>query len=333
MAIAWRLKSRPSGQASLDDFELHSLPLPPLGPEMVQVRNRWLSVDPYMRGKMSNLDSYTPPYNLGEALTGGAVGEVVASTTEALRPGDWVRHSFGWRDEAVGPADAFVKLPDDGLPRQDYLGHLGVPGASAYFGLLDVAAAKPGDTVFVSAASGAVGSAVVQIAKLKGMIVIGSAGGPEKCALVRSLGADAAIDYKSPTPVGLALAAAAPAGIDVYFDNVGGEHLDAALSAARRDARFCICGMISNYDKPQAVQSTSLSGLMNIIGSRITIRGFLVSDFNSRAPAFQKDMRAWLKAGVVKRLETIRDGLDAAPAALLDLFQGGNRGKMLIRLP
>ncbi|HEY7004879.1 MAG TPA: NADP-dependent oxidoreductase, partial [Sphingomicrobium sp.] len=221
MPRAWHLKSRPQGTPTADNFELKEIELPPLGDGMIRVRNEWLSVDPYMRGRMNDVKSYVPPFQVGEPMDGGAVGEVVESNADGFAPGDTVLHMGGWRDEAVVPARTATNLPDLGARPEQFLGILGTTGATAYFGLLDAASAKEGDVAFVSAAAGAVGSAVVQIAKAKGMTVIGSAGGEEKCDYVRSLGADQVIDYRS-GPILKSLAAAAPDGIDVYFDNVGG---------------------------------------------------------------------------------------------------------------
>ena len=211
---------------------------------------------------------------------------------------------------------------------QQFLGVLGTTGATAYFGLLDAASAKEGDVVFVSAAAGAVGSVVVQIAKAKGMTAIGSAGGKEKCDYVRSLGADEVIDYRS-GPIVKSLAAAAPNGIDVYFDNVGGDHLDAALAIARNHARFAICGMIEGYNKREP---TSLRFLMRVIGARIRLQGFLIFDYQSRMDEFYREMGGWLKSGAVKSRETVVDGLEQTPDAFLGLFKGANVGKMLVRL-
>ena len=328
MARAWHLTSRPQGMPTKENFELRDIALPALGEGMVRVRNDWLSVDPYMRGRMNDVKSYVPPFELGEPMEGGAVGEVVESTADGFAAGDKVLHMAGWRDEAVIPARMAHKFPDLGAEPQQFLGILGTTGATAYFGLLDTAAAKEGDVVFVSAAAGAVGSAVVQIAKARGMTVIGSAGGAEKCELVRALGADQAIDYKS-GPVLKSLAAAAPDGIDVYFDNVGGDHLDAALALARNNARFAICGMIEGYN---AAAPTSLRFLMRVIAARIQMKGFIVFDFQSRMPEFYRDMGAWLASGAVKSRETMVDGLDSMPDAFLGLFKGENMGKMLIRL-
>ena len=328
MSRAWHLKSRPQGLPSKDNFELGEVELPPVGEGMMRVRNRWLSVDPYMRGRMNEVKSYVPPFQLGEPMEGGAVGEVVESRAEGMDPGDLVLHMGGWRDEAVVPARAATKLPDLGAEPEKFLGILGVTGATAYFGLLDAAQAKEGDIVFVSAAAGAVGSAVVQIAKAKGMTVIGSAGGAEKCDFVRSLGADRVIDYKS-GPVLKSLAAAAPDRIDVYFDNVGGDHLDAALALARNQARFAICGMIEGYNK---AEPTRLRFIMRIIGARIRLRGFLVFDYQPRMGEFYREMTPWLASGAVKSHETVVDGLEQMPDAFLGLFRGENLGKMLVRL-
>jgi NADPH-dependent curcumin reductase CurA len=328
MPRAWHLKSRPSGMPTPDNFELKEVALPPLGDGQVRLRNRWLSVDPYMRGRMNDVKSYIPPFEVGAPLEGGAIGEVVESTAEGLAPGDLVLHMAGWRDEAVLPARAVSKLPELGVEPEQFLGMLGTTGATAYFGLLDVAEAKEGDVVFVSASAGAVGSAVVQIAKAKGMRVIGSAGGAEKCEFVRALGADAVIDYRA-GPILKSLAAAAPDGIDVYFDNVGGDHLDAALAVARNYARFAICGMIGGYNKGEP---TSLRFIMRIVAARIQLKGFIVFDFQSRMGEFYRDMGQWLASGQVKSRETVVDGLEQTPQAFLGLFSGANTGKMLVRL-
>ena len=289
MPRAWHLKSRPSGMPTADNFELREVDLPPLGEGMIRVRNQWLSVDPYMRGRMNDVKSYVPPFQLGEPMDGGAIGEVVESKADGFAPGDLVLHMAGWRDEAVISSRSAMKLPDLGAEPQQFLGILGTTGATAYFGLLDAASAKEGETLFVSAAAGAVGSVVVQIAKAKGMTVIGSAGGEAKCDYVKSLGADHALDYRA-QPILKSLAAAAPDGIDVYFDNVGGSHLDAALAVARNNARFAICGMIEIYN---AAEPTSLRFLPRIIAARIRMQGFLVFDYFPRMDEFYRDMGGW----------------------------------------
>jgi hypothetical protein len=328
MARAWHLKSRPSGMPTLDNFELKDVALPEVGDGMMRVHNRWLSVDPYMRGRMNDVKSYVPPFQVGEPMDGGAIGEVIESKAEGFAPGDLVQHMSGWRDEAVVQARTAQKLPNLGVPPEQFLGVLGVTGITAYFGLLDAAGAKEGDIVFVSAAAGAVGSVVVQVAKAKGMTVIGSAGGPEKCEFVRSLGADHVIDYKA-GPVLKSLAAAAPEGIDVYFDNVGGDHLDAALAMARNNARFAICGMIEGYNSGQP---TSLRFIMRIIAARIRLKGFIVFDYFPRMAEFYAEMGPWVANGTVKSRETVVNGLENMPDAFLGLFKGENIGKMLVRL-
>jgi NADPH-dependent curcumin reductase CurA len=330
MPRAWTLTSRPQGTPTHGDFALVDLDLPPLADGQIRVRNRWLSVDPYMRGRMNDLKSYVPPFQLGAPMEGGAIGEVVESRAAGFAPGDKVQHMLGWRDEAVVEAAAAQKLPDLGVEDQAFLGQLGMPGMTAWFGLLDVASAREGDVVFVSAAAGAVGSTVVQVAKAKGMTVIGSAGGADKCAFVRSLGADAVIDYKEGgAPLVKKLADAAPRGIDVYFDNVGSDHLDAALAVARDHARFAICGMIDIYND---MKPTALRYLARVIQARIRLQGFIVTDFLGSAGEFQSGMAELLKAGKLQRQETVHDGLEAMPDAFLGLFAGGNTGKMLVRL-
>lgn len=329
MAKAWSLVSRPQGTPTAENFGMVDLPHTALEPGMVRIANRWLSVDPYMRGRMNDVKSYVPPFAIGEPLQGGAVGEVVESAADGFAVGDMVLHMAGWRDEAVVSAAQVQKLPALGVDPQAFLGQMGMPGMTAYFGLLDVASAKAGDTVFVSAAAGAVGSTVVQIAKAKGMTVIGSAGGAEKCAWVKSLGADEVIDYKSDGALVKKLIAAAPKGIDVYFDNVGAEHLDAAIAVANERARFAICGMIDIYNDGKP---TELRYLARVIGARIRIQGFIVSDFMSRASEFYADVAGMLQSGALVREETVHEGLDSTPAAFIGLFSGDNKGKMLVKV-
>jgi NADPH-dependent curcumin reductase CurA len=329
MPSAWHLKSRPSGLPTADNFEFKDISLPELGDGMVHVRNRWLSVDPYMRGRMNDVKSYVPPFQVGEPLEGGAVGEVVDSRDPNFVPGDWVLHMAGWRDEAVVPGSALNKVPHiPGVEPQAFLGNLGLTGGTAYWGLLEAAQAKTGDIVFISAAAGAVGSAVVQIAKAKGMTVIGSAGGAEKCEFVRSLGADAVVDYKA-GPLVKSLAEVAPKGIDVYFDNVGGDHLDAAFAHARRDARFAICGMIDSYNSGEPA---AFRYIMRVIAMRIMLKGFIYTDYLARNAEFYGEMGPWIASGQVKSRDTVMEGLEKTPEAFLGLFTGANTGKMLVRI-
>ena len=325
---AWHLMSRPSGLPDMSNFELREVALPALQDNWVRVENKWLSVDPYMRGRMNDVKSYVPPFALGEPMQGGAVGKVVESRSPLFREGETVFHMAGWRDAAAGPAEAFNKVPPIPVEDHQWLGNLGLTGATAYFGLLRVAEAKEGDIVFVSAAAGAVGSAVVQIAKARGMTVIGAAGGPDKCAWVRELGADAALDYKA-GPIVKQLVEAAAKGIDVYFDNVGGDHLDAAFATARQNARFAICGMIEDYNSGS---NHVFRYIMRIIPARIMLKGFIYTDHLAEMGEFYRDMGGWITAGQVTSRETVHDGIEAAPQAFLDLFSGGNTGKMLVRL-
>src|SRR5690349_13448968 len=328
MARAWHLMSRPQGLPTDENFALKEIDLPPLGPGMVRIRNQWLSVDPYMRGRMNDVKSYVPPFQLDQPMDGGAVGEVVESKAEGLAAGDLVQHMAGWRDEAVVDARTANKLPNLGAPPEQFLGVLGVTGMTAYFGLLDAASAKEGDTVFVSAAAGAVGSVVVQVAKAKGMTVVGSAGGADKCDYVQSLGADRVIDYKAGSIL-KGLAEVAPDGIDVYFDNVGGDHLDAAFALARNNARFAICGMIEGYN---AKEPMAFRFIQRIIAARIQLKGFIVFDYFPRMGEFYAEMGPWVADGTVKSRETVVDGLENMPDAFLGLFKGENTGKMLVRL-
>ncbi len=338
MSKAWHLIRRPQGLPTHDDFALRDLPDGPLDADQIRVRNLWLSVDPYMRGRMNDAKSYAAGFQLDQPMTGGAIGEVVESRMEGFAPGDLILHMGGWRDGGVIGLDMMPnKLPAEtlaaGLSPQTFLHNMGLTGGTAWIGLLRVAAAKPGDTVFVSAAAGAVGSAVVQIAKAREMTVIGSAGGAEKGRWVDELGADAVIDYRA-GPVLPQLAAAlerlGKPGIDVYFDNVGGEHLDAAFAAANDFARFAICGMIDVYNdgKPQEMKH-----LIRTIPARIRMEGFIYTDqFIDCAEEFYADMGGLIASGAVTMRETVREGLDAAPEAFLGLFSGENIGKMLVRL-
>ncbi|MES2288911.1 MAG: NADP-dependent oxidoreductase [Pseudomonadota bacterium] len=331
MARAWCLASRPAGMPTAANFELKTTADAPLEDGEIRVANAFLSVDPYMRGRMNDVKSYVPPFALGEPMSGGAVGTVTESRADGYAVGDKVMHMMGWRDVSVVQTVGGMppgKLPASGPPIEMFLGNLGLTGATAWFGLLDSASAKEGDIVFVSAAAGAVGSAVVQIAKAKGMTVIGSAGGPEKCAWVKDLGADACIDYKA-GPVLPQLQEAAPKGIDVYFDNVGGDHLDAALATARLGGRFAICGMIDGYNSNEPM---ALKYIMRVIGMRLRIQGLLLSDFFPRMPEFLADAGALVASGQFKARDTVYDGLDRAPEAFLGLFTGKNTGKMLVRI-
>lgn len=325
-----RLKSRPVGTPGPDNFELATINLPEPAAGEVQVRNSWMTVDPYMRGRMNDVRSYVPPFQIGEAMQGGAVGEVIASNDPAFSAGDQVQSFFGWREAFNAPAAAIQKLDTYGLPAQAFLGVAGMPGLTAYVGLLKIAALKDGDVVFVSAAAGAVGQVVCQIAKLKGHTVIGSAGGADKGAYLKSIGVDHVIDYRAEPDLTAALMRAAPDGIDVYFENVGGAHLEAALMAARPMARFALCGMISQYNATDL--GPGVRGLIMAVGKQLRLEGFIVSSHTDMQGAFIADMSRWIAEGKVKWRETVETGIENAPNAFLKLFKGENLGKMLVKL-
>lgn len=325
-----RLKSRPNGVPTHDNFELATVDLPAPGPGEVQVKNLWMTVDPYMRGRMNDVKSYVPPFQIGAPLEGGAIGEVTLSNDPSLKPGDLVQSNLGWREGFNAPAAGVQKLDTAGLPPQAFLGAAGMPGLTAYAGLLRVAALKEGDIVFVSGAAGAVGSMVVQIAKAKGHTVIGSAGGAEKVAFLKEIGCDAVIDYKAEKDLTAALLREAPKGIDVYFDNVGGEHLEAALAAARPFARFALCGAISMYNATELPPGPR--NLVQMVGKQLRMEGFIVSTHWDMMADYHRELAAWVKAGKVTWRETVRDGIENAPDAFVGLFKGENLGKMLVKL-
>lgn len=325
----WRLKTRPVGMPTPANFELATVDVGAPGPGEVQVRNTWMSVDPYMRGRMYDGPSYAAPFQIGEAMTGGAVGEVVASNSDKFKVGDKVQSMFAWREIYNAKDSEVQKLDTHGLPEQLFLGALGMPGLTAYVGVKKIIDLKPGETIFVSAASGAVGQMVCQIAKQIGATVIGSAGGAEKVAFLREIGVDAAIDYKSVPDLTRALLGVAPAGIDAYFENVGGEHLEAAITAAKSHARFAFCGMISGYNSIEA--NTAPKNLVQIVGKQLKWEGFIVSTYWDMAPAFAKEVGGWIASGKVKTKETVEHGIENATSAFLKLFTGDNFGKMLVK--
>ncbi len=325
------LASRPSGWPTAANFELTEAARPDLADGQVRVRNLFMSVDPYMRGRMNDVKSYVPPFRLGEPLEGGAIGTVIESRSAALAEGDLVLHMLGWRDEAVLPARQARKVTAaEGLSPSAYLGVLGMPTLTAYVGLLDIAALAPGDVVFVSGAAGAVGSMAGQIAKLKGAArVIGSAGSDEKIRWLREIGFDAAFNYRAANVLEQ-LRGAAPDGLNVYFDNVGADHLDAALVMLSNHGRVAMSGAIAHYNATEPPVGPSNLGL--VITKRLTLRGFIVTDHQHRMPDMIADVSAWLRDGTLSHAETIVDGLDRAPGAFIDLLRGANTGKMLVRL-
>ncbi|MFL6077057.1 MAG: NADP-dependent oxidoreductase [Mycobacteriales bacterium] len=325
----YHLASRPVGWPTEDDFELVTIELPEPGDGEVLVRNDHLSVDPYMRGRMNDVKSYVPPYQIGEPMEGGAVGVVVASRAPELAEGDHVVHQLGWREYAHGPAKRFLKIDPELAPPPAYLGVLGTTGLTAYAGLVDVARLREGDTVFVSGAAGAVGSVAGQIAKLRGAArVVGSAGSPAKIEyLTGELGFDAAFNYKD-GDVAARLAEVAPDGIDVYFDNVGGEQLEAAIRSMRLNGRIAMCGAIDQYNATSPAPGPR--NLALFIGKRLTLRGFLVLDFGHLRPQFLTEVGGWLREGKLRADETIVEGFENMPSAFLGMLRGDNTGKMLV---
>ena len=322
-----RLTSRPAGLPAAEHFEFATAEVAPPADGQVLVRNLCMSVDPYMRGRMNDVKSYVPPFKVGAALEGGAVGEVLESAAPGFAPGDIVLSMLGWREAFVADHRMLRKLDPTVEPRSEWLGALGVTGFTAWAGL-NIADVKEGDRVFISGAAGGVGIIAGQLAHHRGCEVIGSAGSDEKVQmLTEELGFDAAFNYRG-GEVYRKLMAAAPKGIDVYFDNVGGDHLEAAISAARPFARVIACGSISGYNEP----TPGPRNLAMVISKRLTITGFIVSDFEAQRPAFEQEMTALLASGAVHSRETIVHGLDAAPDAFIGLFKGQNTGKMIVTL-
>ncbi|GAA4628157.1 NADP-dependent oxidoreductase [Actinoallomurus vinaceus] len=326
-----RLASRPVGEPTSENFSVADVPVGEPGSGQVLVRNTWLSVDPYMRGRMNDAKSYVPPFQIGEPLQGAAVGEVVASNADQIPLGATVLHFLGWREYAIVDAAAVQVLDTTIAPAQAYLGALGMVALTAYAGLKRIAPVKEGDVVFVSGAAGAVGIIAARVAKHFGAAkVIGSAGGPVKAKrLVEDFGYDAAIDYKAGDLDGQ-LALAAPDGIDVYFDNVGGDHLRAAINAMNRDGRIALCGAISVYNA--TTPPPGPDNLYQAIGKRLALRGFIVGDHQDLAAEYAQLAAAWLKDGSLQYEETIVDGIDNTVEAFLGMLKGTNTGKMLIRL-
>ncbi|HEX6247556.1 MAG TPA: NADP-dependent oxidoreductase [Nocardioidaceae bacterium] len=326
-----RLVSRPTGWPTPDNFELVEVELPPLREGQVLVRNIVMSVDPYMRGRMNDVRSYVPPFRIGEPLDGGAVGEVVASESPDLAVGDVVVHQLGWREHAVVPARRVRRVDTEHVAPSAYLGVLGMPGLTAYVGLTRIAPMKEGDTVFVSGAAGAVGSVVGQVARNLGAgRVVGSAGSAAKVAhVVDDLGFDAAFDYHD-GPVRRLLRDLAPDGVDVYFDNVGGDHLEGAIDNMRDFGRIALCGAIADYNATSAPAGPRNLGLA--IVRRLTLRGFIVTDHGDVVGEYLPQATEWLRDGRLTYRETYVDGLDRAVDAFLGLHRGANTGKMLVRL-
>jgi NADPH-dependent curcumin reductase CurA len=318
------------GEPRSGDFSLAEVEVPDPDRGELLVRNRWMSVDPYMRGRMRDARSYVTPFELGAPLEGGAVGEVVASGDERFAVGQTVRHQLGWREYALVPADQARAVDPDLAPPSAYLGVLGMPGLTAYVGLLDIAELRDGDVVFVSAAAGAVGSLAGQIARLHGSRVIGSAGSADKVSYLKDeLGFDEAFNYRDGSAQEL-LGAAAPGGIDVYFDNVGGDQLEAAIGCLRELGRIALCGAVSMYNATSAPPGPR--NLPLAVGRRLTLRGFIVTDHAARYPDFIRDVSGWLREGQIRYRETVVEGIEHAPDAFIGLLRGENVGKMVVRI-
>ena len=328
----WRLRQRPTGTPSSADVELVEVALAQPLPGEVLVHNIALSVEPYMWGRMSGEADYAAPYELGVAMTGHAVGTVVASAATDLPVGTLVVHEAGWREAAVVPASAVRALPSDDVVPSAWLGAAGLTGFTAYVGLLDIAACKPGDTVFISAAGGSVGSTVAQIAKLMGCTVIGSAGSAAKVEFLTSeLGVDAAFDYHDGVRASLsaALDRVGQSGLDVYFDNVGGDHLESAIRRMRDFGRITLCGAISTYGN----RVPGPGNLLLAIWRRLRLQGFIASDHEARRPEFERVMTDWLRQGAVRSVETVRSGgVEVAFDAFLGMLQGQDIGKTVVTL-
>lgn len=323
------LASRPVGEVKTSDFKIVETPVPEIAEGQLLVRNHYLSLDPYMRGRMSDAKSYAESVGIDEVMVGGTVGQVVASKHSDYKAGDNVLGAFGWQLYGISDGTGLTRIEEKGIPISAYLGVMGMPGVTAYVGLLDIGQPKSGETVLVSAASGAVGSVVGQIAKIKGCRVVGIAGGPEKCAYVTDeLGFDACVDYKLGN-LGKDLAAVTPDGVDVYFENVGGPTFDTVLARMNPFGRIALCGMISQYN---ALEPYGLRHIGSVLINRLKLQGFIVSDHLSRWPEALSNIAKWLKDDKIKYRESIAQGIENAPKTFIGLLVGKNFGKQLVKL-
>ena len=326
----YRLRRRPEGRPEPDDFELVEADVPTVEQGEVLVRTRYLSVDPYMRGRMRDRESYAEPWSVGDVMRGGVVGEVVVSNADRYEPGDIVVGRLDWADHSVAPAHQLAPVDPDVAPISTALSVLGMPGRTAYFGMLDVARPRPGDTVLVSGAAGAVGSVAGQIARIAGCRVVGIAGTDEKVEwLTADLGFDAGINYHT-EEVTSRIAETCPAGVDVYFDNVGGPITDAAFQHLTVGANIAVCGQIALYNEEDV--PTGPRKLWTLIEKRARVEGFLVSDFAHRRQEATTRLADWVSSGQIAYRETVVDGLENAPSAFIGLFEGDNIGKQLVRV-
>src|SRR5437868_9026422 len=318
------LASRPVGEPKASDFRLEEFPVPQPGPGQLLLRTKWLSLDPYMRGRMSDAPSYAKPVGIDEVMEGGTVNEVVASNNDSFKVGDIVLGHTGWQTHALSNGAGLRKLDPKVAPISTALGVLGMPGMTAYTGLLEIGKPQTGETVVVSAASGAVGSLVGQIAKLKGARAVGIAGGPAKCRyVVEELGFDACVDHRG-NDLPARLKAACPKGIDVYFENVGGAVFEAVFPLLNNFARVPVCGQIATYNATEMPAGELRTSALTraILTKRLTLRGFIVSDFAARQDDFLRDVSAWLREGRIKYREDVIDGIEKAPRALIGLLRG-----------
>jgi hypothetical protein len=327
------LASRPVGEPKPSNFRIEDYALPTPGEGQVLLRTIWLSLDPYMRGRMSDGPSYATPVPIGGVMEGGTVSEVIASNNPSFAKGDIVLSRAGWQTHALSDGKGLVKIDPKLAPVSTAVGVLGMPGMTAYTGLLDIGKPQPGETVVVAAASGAVGSAVGQIAKIKGARAVGIAGGKDKCDYVKAeLGFDDCVDHRDPN-LAANLKEVCPKGIDVYFENVGGAVFEAVFPLLNTFARVPVCGLIAQYnDTEPVVPKWAPVMLRNVLTKRLTIRGFIVSDFAARHADFLRDMSGWVREGKVKHRESVTEGLDSAPAAFMGLLKGANFGKQLVRV-
>ena len=324
------LARRPPGEPSETDFRIEEVAVPEPGSGQVLVRVIYLSLDPYMRGRMRDAASYATPVGIGEVMTGGTVGEVVKSNNPSFKVGDIVEERLGWQQYAIG-GPTLRKIDPSLAPISTANGVLGMPGMTAYFGLFEVGQPKAGETVVVSAASGAVGQVVGQLAKIAGCRAIGIAGGPKKCAFVKeTLGLDECVDYKATKDLSAAIKTACPNGVDVYFDNVGGAVSDAVFLNLNFFARVALCGSISQYNVAAPETGPRLLGLF--VGRRVSMRGFIVSDFANKFAPAMRQMGEWVRSGRIKYKEDIIEGIEKAPRAFIGLLRGENFGKLQVKL-
>jgi NADPH-dependent curcumin reductase CurA len=327
------LASRPVGEPKSSDFRIEEYPVPAPGDGQVLLRTIWLSLDPYMRGRMNDAASYAAPVQIGGVMEGGTVSEVIASNNAAFKRGDTVLSRAGWQTHALSDGKGLSRIDPKLAPISTAVGVLGMPGMTAYVGLLEIGKPQSGETVVVAAASGAVGSAVGQIAKIKGARAVGIAGGKEKCDYVKNeLGFDDCLDHRDAN-LAARLKDACPKGIDVYFENVGGAVFEAVFPLLNVFARIPVCGLIAHYNDTEAKPPKWASSMMfATLVKRLTLRGFIVSDFAARHADFLRDMSQWVREGRVKYKEFVTEGLDSAPGAFMGLLKGANFGKQLVRV-